>query len=105
MDTHKCVILGIVWNAFCNAFTSGLGLEIKHAAALLTLLPALHAGSLVSLSTFFHSPILGLSFEEAKAATFCGAQKTLAFGLPLINTIFEGNMNLGKPFRNCLRSS
>lgn len=92
----QCVILGIVWNAFCNAFTSGLGLEMKHAAALLTLLPALHAGSLISLSSFFHSPIFGLSSEEAKAATFCGAQKTLAFGLPLINTIFEGNMNLGK---------
>ena len=28
------------------------------------------------------------------AATFCGAHKTLAFGLPLINTVFEGNPNL-----------
>ena len=92
----QCVILGIVWNAFCNAFTSGLGLEMKHAAALLVLLPALHASSLISLSSFFHSNCFGLSTEEAKAATFCGAQKTLAFGLPLINTIFEGNMNLGK---------
>jgi sodium/bile acid cotransporter 7 len=67
---------------------------MKHAAALLTLLPALHAGSLISLSSIFHFPIFGLSSEEAKAATFCGAQKTLAFGLPLINTIFDGNMNL-----------
>ncbi|KAL3803081.1 hypothetical protein ACHAWO_010647 [Cyclotella atomus] len=91
---QESVILGIVWNAFCNAFTSGIGLEMKHSAALLTLLPALHAGSLISLSSFFHSPIFDLSSEEAKAATFCGAQKTLAFGLPLINTIFEGNMNL-----------
>ena len=69
---------------------------MKHAAALLTLLPALHAGSLISLSFFFRFKIFGLSSEEAKAATFCAAQKTLAFGLPLINTIFEGNVNLGK---------
>jgi sodium/bile acid cotransporter 7 len=93
---QEVVILGIVWNAFCNAFTSGLGLEVKHAAALLLLLPALHAVSLVSLSSFFNSKVLGFSSGEAKAATFCGAHKTLAFGLPLINTIFEGNLNLGE---------
>lgn len=28
------------------------------------------------------------------AGMFCASQKTLAFGLPLINTIFEGSPNL-----------
>jgi sodium/bile acid cotransporter 7 len=94
-------LLGIVWNAFCNAFTSGLGLEVKHAVALLTLLPALHAASLASLFFFFRVGLFGFSPGEAVAATFCSAHKTLAFGLPLINTIFEGNPNLGKQFCLC----
>mmetsp|Transcript_9615 Transcript_9615/g.20808 ORF Transcript_9615/g.20808 Transcript_9615/m.20808 type:complete len:439 (-) Transcript_9615:185-1501(-) len=92
---QEMVLLGIVWNAFCNAFTRGLGLEFSHAIALLTMLPLLHIGSLLSLFTIFKSKVLiNASMGEAVAATFCGAHKTLAFGLPLINTIFEGNPNL-----------
>jgi sodium/bile acid cotransporter 7 len=90
------VLLGIVWNAFCNAFTSGLGLEVKHAVALFTLLPALHVASLATLFSFFQLKSFGFTIQEATAATFCAAHKTLAFGLPLINTIFDGNPNLGE---------
>eukprot|EP00956_Cyclotella_meneghiniana_P014213 scaffold21222_cov69-Cyclotella_meneghiniana.AAC.6 len=50
---QEIVLLGIVWNAFCNAFTGGLGLEVKHAAAL--------------------SDIFGFTSDQAIAATFCGA--------------------------------
>lgn len=32
--------------------------------------------------------------KDAVAATFSASQKTLAFGLPLINTIFAGSSNL-----------
>ena len=88
------VLLGIVWNAFCNAFTRGLGLEFHHGIALLIMLPLLHLGSLLTLFTLFRSKLVGATPGEAVAATFCGAHKTLAFGLPLINTIFEGNPNL-----------
>ena len=90
----QMVLLGIVWNAFCNAFTRGLGLDLSHAVALLIMLPLLHLGSLFTLLTVFRSKILNNTPGEAVAATFCGAHKTLAFGLPLINTIFEGNPNL-----------
>ncbi len=88
------VLLGIVWNAFCNAFTRGLGLELSHGIALLIMLPLLHLGSLAALFSVFRSKLLSNTSGEAVAATFCGAHKTLAFGLPLINTIFEGNPNL-----------
>ncbi|KAL7478427.1 hypothetical protein ACHAW6_004192 [Cyclotella cf. meneghiniana] len=92
--SRQIVLLGIVWNAFCNAFTSGLGLEVKHAVALLTLLPSIHAASLTTLFSFFRMNLFGFSPGESIAATFCAAHKTLAFGLPLINTIFEGNPHL-----------
>ena len=88
------VLLGIVWNAFCNAFTRGLGMDFSNAIVLLIMLPLLHIGSLFTLFNIFKSKILNNSPGEAVAATFCGAHKTLAFGLPLINTIFEGNPNL-----------
>jgi sodium/bile acid cotransporter 7 len=88
------VLLGIVWNAFCNAFTKGLGLDVGHAIALLIMLPLLHFGSLITLFSIFRAKVMNNTSGEAVAATFCGAHKTLAFGLPLINTIFEGNPNL-----------
>jgi len=37
---------------------------------------------------------MNVSPGEAVAAAFCSSHKTLAFGLPLIQTIFEGNPNL-----------
>ena len=54
----------------------------------------MHAGSLFSLFSIFKSKLLNNTRGEAVAATFCSSHKTLAFGLPLINTIFEGNANL-----------
>ena len=91
---QEVVLLGIVWNAFCNAFTKGLGLDLGNAITLFTILPLLHIGSLMTFFTFFKSKLLNLSPGEAVAAAFCSSHKTLAFGLPLINTIFEGNPNL-----------
>ena len=94
LNPPQIILLGIVWNAFCNAFSSGLGLELKHSFVLLTLLPTLHLASLGALFKIFSAPFLEFSRPEVVAAMFCASQKTLAFGLPLINTIFEGNQNL-----------
>mmetsp|Transcript_48525 Transcript_48525/g.103266 ORF Transcript_48525/g.103266 Transcript_48525/m.103266 type:complete len:230 (-) Transcript_48525:149-838(-) len=93
---QEMVLLGIVWNAFCNAFTRGLELEFRHGVALITILPLLHLGSLAALLSIFRSRLFADSttLGQAVAATFCGAHKTLAFGLPLINTVFEGNAHL-----------
>ncbi len=90
----KLILLGIAWNAFCNAFSSGFGLDLRQSMVLLTLLPAVHLVSLAGLFKLFCLPIFGFSRGETVAAMFCASQKTLAFGLPLINTIFEGNANL-----------
>jgi len=61
---------------------------------LLGLLTTLHLGSFKLLMKFFSSKTLNFSRKDAIAATFCTSHKTLAFGLPLLNTIFEGNPNL-----------
>jgi len=91
---QEIILLSILWNAFCTAISESLGLEIRHGLALAALLPSIHAVSLAALFAFFSSPILDFSRGDVVAAMFCASQKTLAFGLPLINTIFEGNANL-----------
>ncbi len=87
-------MIGLVWNAFCNAFTKGIGIEVSHGIFLLGLLASLHLGSFQLLYKMFSSKVFKFSKGDAIAATFCTSHKTLAFGLPLLNTIFEGNPNL-----------
>jgi sodium/bile acid cotransporter 7 len=91
---QELILLGIVWNAFCNAFTKGMGLELRHGLALLALIPTLHVGSLFILQKFFELPFFNFDRSQIVASVYCASHKTLAFGLPLINTIFEGNPNL-----------
>lgn len=91
---QEFILIGLVWNAFCNAFTKGLGIEFSHGVFLLGLLTCLHLGSFKLLKKFFSSKALNFSRKDMIAATFCTSHKTLAFGLPLLNTIFEGNPNL-----------
>jgi len=50
----------------------------------------LHTGSLLGLFSLFKSPFINLSKKEAVAAAFAASHKTLAFGLPLVKTVFEG---------------
>lgn len=89
---QEVILLSILWNAFCTAISSNMGLELRHGLILLGLLPAMHLVAFGSIFGLFSK--LGFSRKQVVAASFCGSQKTLAFGLPLINTIFEGSPNL-----------
>ena len=91
---QETILLGIVWNAFCNAFSDGLGIQFKHSLVLLALLPSLHLMTLAAYFKFFSLSLFRFTKGETIAGMFCASQKTLAFGLPLINTIFQGNPNL-----------
>lgn len=91
----QVILLGIVWNAFCNTFSdAGLGIELGHALTLSVLIPIMHLLSLGVLFQSFSLPIFGFTRKEVVAAMFTASHKTLAFGLPLINTIFEGAPNV-----------
>lgn len=91
---QEVVLLGIVWNAFCNAFADGLGLALGDSLVLLGLLSSLHLLALAMCFKFFSLAPFKFGKPEQVAASFCASQKTLAFGLPLINTIFQGDPNL-----------
>lgn len=86
------ILICIIWNAFCEAFSSGWGLQFGHAIKLMVILPIMHLTSLRIGFKFFEK--CGFARGEVVAAMFCASHKTLAFGLPLVNTIFEGNPNL-----------
>jgi solute carrier family 10 (sodium/bile acid cotransporter), member 7 len=92
--SQEVILLGIVWNAFSNAFAAGSGLSMADSLVLLILLSSLHLLVLGACFRFFSLPTLGFGRPEQVAASFCASQKTLAFGLPLINTVFRGNTNL-----------
>jgi solute carrier family 10 (sodium/bile acid cotransporter), member 7 len=92
---NQIILLGIVWNAFCNTFSNaGLRLELLHAVTLSTLIPLMHLLSLGVLFRAYSLPMLQFTRKEVVAAMFVASHKTLAFGLPLINTIFEGSPNV-----------
>ncbi len=91
----QVVLLGIVWNAFCNAFARGIGLDLNSAIVLLIMLPLVQLTSLIVIFNVFRSKLLvDVTPGEVVAATFCAGHKTLAFGLPLINMIFEGSPHI-----------
>jgi solute carrier family 10 (sodium/bile acid cotransporter), member 7 len=54
----------------------------------------MHLASLGVLFKVFSLPLFGFTRKETIAAMFTASHKTLAFGLPLINTIFEGSANV-----------
>mmetsp|Transcript_10200 Transcript_10200/g.15207 ORF Transcript_10200/g.15207 Transcript_10200/m.15207 type:complete len:428 (-) Transcript_10200:263-1546(-) len=91
---QEIILLGIVWNAFCNAFVKGFGLDVTNVILLLTVLPTIHLASLLGLFKFFQWKPFGFSKGEVVAAAYTASHKTLAFGLPLVNTVFAGNPNL-----------
>ena len=70
------VLLGIVWNAFCNAFVRGIGLDFKSAIVLLIMLPVVQLSSLIVLFNIFRSKLLvDITPGEVVAATFCAGHK------------------------------
>ena len=92
---QEFILLSILWNAFCTAISENLGLNVRSSLGLLVVLPLMHVLSLAGVFVLFSS-LVPQYFNRGQvvAAMFAASQKTLAFGLPLINTVFGGNANL-----------
>lgn len=91
---QEVILISILWNAFCTAISESLGLNLRSGLGLLALLPLVHLVALGGVYTIFSLPLWKFSRHDIVAAIFCASQKTLAFGLPLIHTIFNGNPSL-----------
>ncbi|CAE7641463.1 slc10a7, partial [Symbiodinium pilosum] len=90
----ECLLLLIVWNAFSNAFVAGLGVSGKELIFLAVLMPVSHIILLTGFVRSLSWSRIGIAPRDAVAASLVASQKTLAFGLPLIKTIFEGSADL-----------
>lgn len=94
-NVDRCVILLLVYAAFCNSVKSGLWQQHGAGLIIVTLLgAAFFLGVILVLSTFL-ARRLGLSRKEEIAAVFCGSKKTLASGIPMAALIFGGHPALG----------
>ena len=88
-------LIGIAWTAFCNAFSNGIGdLGPANVISLVAILMILHLFSIWGIFNIFKIDRLGFTREEVVAGTFTASHKTMAFGLPLIKIIFDGNRNV-----------
>ena len=85
---QEVALLSVVWSAFGQAFLGGFGVARRDLALLLAVLPLAHAAALgAGLGAFSRA----FPPRDAVAAAFCASHKTLAFGLPLIKTLFAGD--------------
>ena len=84
------MILAIVYNTFCNTFASGFGVPASEITALFFVLSSLLCAYKAAIFLVARY-VARLSPEDVVAATFMGSQKTLAFGLPLVKALFDGN--------------
>jgi sodium/bile acid cotransporter 7 len=84
----------VLWNTFCNSFSQGMSIDATQTFTLIILLSVIHLLSLKGLFELFQHSFFQLRKDQVVASMFCASHKTLAFGLPLIKTIFEGNAEL-----------
>ena len=88
---QEAALLSVVWCAFAAAFGRGVGVGGRDLAVLVAALPVLHWGVLALCLRVGRA---AFSPRDAYAFAFCASHKTLAFGLPLIKTLFAGSPDL-----------
>ncbi|CAF1169704.1 unnamed protein product [Adineta steineri] len=95
-DLNSLALLILVWAVFSNAFATG-AFETIHKKDLLILI-FINAGIylffslLIIILSRLPIPFWQFSQKDTVAIMFCGATKTLAMGIPLINALY-GNAN------------
>ncbi|GMH92285.1 hypothetical protein TL16_g12300, partial [Triparma laevis f. inornata] len=93
---QECILLSIVWNSFSNAFTpssTAANLSVDLIAKIMIITSTLHM--LYFSLTMYLFPKLNYSRSSTVASSFVISHKTLAFGLPLIKTVFGSSADLG----------
>lgn len=93
------ILLSILWNAFCNALIQNdmNSLPYRTIINLIIVLSSMHITALGSIWLIYTKVLKNrtkttiIARTDIISALFCSSQKTLAFGLPLLHTIFYNN--------------
>lgn len=91
----EVLLLSIVYTTFCDTFVKGYGfIQFQTLAFLFALLPLCHLIVFRFTLAVTRLPVLKLGRDKQVAAAFVSSHKTLAFGVPLLKTLFQGHPNL-----------
>ena len=85
----------LVYTTFSDTFFVGTDATAEQIVALVGLLLAIHVTHLAVVWWGSGFPQLKCNAPDRVAILFCSTQKTLALGIPLINTIYAGSDNIG----------
>lgn len=81
------ILVSIIYTTFCQSFLEGLAVTGRDLIGVAVAVPTFHLLSLWLM--FLVARAMTSKRDEQITAMFVGSQKTLAFGMPLIRTIFE----------------
>ncbi|KAI9343896.1 SBF-like CPA transporter family-domain-containing protein [Zopfochytrium polystomum] len=92
---NSSMLLVLVWSVFCDTFSEHIEVDAGSIVSILFLDLALFC--LFSSLCFVASriPVLGFSRPATVAIVMCGATKTVALGIPMINIIYSGSPLIG----------
>jgi sodium/bile acid cotransporter 7 len=94
-QVDRCVILLLVYAAFCNSVQSGLWRQHGFGLIAVTQLgAALFLGIILATSTLLARRVR-LPRRDEIVVVFCGSKKTLASGIPMAALIFGAHPGLG----------
>ena len=91
----KCVILMLVFSAFCDSVHSGLWTNYGFGTLGMAFLGAALILALVLTATTHIAILLGFNMEDRITAVMCGSKKTLASGVPMAKMLFGAHPGLG----------
>jgi len=92
----ESALILVVLNTFSDTFKKGFPVSTPELASLFVILPVMYTASVAGILSLVRA-IGGqrVTSEQIVAATYTSTQKTLAFGLPLLQTVFQGSPTLG----------
>jgi len=92
---NKLILLLIILATFSDTFSSDVQVDGGSMVAIILVVVVLYCTMLSLCVCLFQLRCLNLEKKYQVAAWFCGSQKTIAAGIPLINIIYANNPYVG----------
>ncbi|WP_288414286.1 bile acid:sodium symporter family protein [uncultured Acinetobacter sp.] len=83
-------ILMVVYSAFSSAVIAGLWHQVGIGTLIALIISCSVLLTIIMLSAFYISRLLGFNREDQISIFFCGSKKTLASGVPMAQILFIG---------------
>jgi len=92
---QEVLLLCIVYTTFCETFYKGFAVGTVDVVTVLAIQVVLYLFYCGSCFWFTSLSCFKFSRPDRISILFCATHKTVAMGIPLLNTMFEGNNDLG----------